>query len=102
MPSKSTDGRPWQIERDRFGLMFSGPLEIGEMIEVMPVSEHDRLREASQAVVEMLTGCSGLTHRYLGACPDPSQREARDEHCPARQAIDRLCAALLPADKEIP
>lgn len=29
--------RPWQVERDRHGIMFSGPLEVGEMREVVPV-----------------------------------------------------------------
>lgn len=34
---------------DRFGLMFSRSLEVGECIEVVPVSELDQLREAVNA-----------------------------------------------------
>jgi hypothetical protein len=31
----SDDRRIWQVERDRFGTMYSGPLEVGEMVEVV-------------------------------------------------------------------
>lgn len=32
------DGSPvWEVERDRHGVMFSGPLEVGECREVIPV-----------------------------------------------------------------
>lgn len=31
-------GRIWQVERDRFGIMYSGPLEVGEMVEVVPAT----------------------------------------------------------------
>lgn len=30
--------RPYQVERDRFGVFYSGPLEVGECIEVVAVS----------------------------------------------------------------
>lgn len=32
----------WEVERDRFGVMFSGPLEVGECVEVVPVAEYNR------------------------------------------------------------
>jgi hypothetical protein len=41
--------RPWQVERDRFGLMFSGrDLAVGEMVEVVPAA---RLEEAVDATL---------------------------------------------------
>lgn len=30
--------RIWEVERDRFGITFSGPLEVGECIEVVPAT----------------------------------------------------------------
>lgn len=33
----SGDVKVYEIERDRHGLMYSGPLEVGECVRVMPV-----------------------------------------------------------------
>lgn len=46
--------RPWQVERDRFGVMFSGPLEVGEMREVVPCD--DQAVERGVLVLRALLG----------------------------------------------
>lgn len=66
MPSAEKRG-PWEVERDRFGVMFSGPLEVGECIEVVPLAEHDRLREALDLLREHVQTPDAATiiHRAL-------------------------------------
>lgn len=49
--------RPYEIERDRFGLHYSGPLEIGECIPVVPAErlvEAESELEAARLLAETL------------------------------------------------
>jgi hypothetical protein len=41
---------PWEVERDRFGTMFSGPLDVGECIAVVPAYELEAARSALRDV----------------------------------------------------
>jgi hypothetical protein len=41
----------WEIERDRFGVMFSGPLEVGECRRVAPYERVSALEEALEAAI---------------------------------------------------
>jgi hypothetical protein len=41
----------WEVERDRFGVMFTGPLEVGECIRVVPA---DRAQAIELAAVDVL------------------------------------------------
>lgn len=43
MPDTAHPG--YEVERDRFGVMYSGPLEVGECRRVVPVEEVERLRD---------------------------------------------------------
>lgn len=45
-----SEPRRWEVERDRFGLYFSGHLGVGEMLEVVPLS---LLLEALEAIATM-------------------------------------------------
>ena len=67
---------PWQVERDRFGVMFSGPLEVGEMIEVVPAADRDRLREALERIANTMTleadPSAPLIHIARAALSQPS------------------------------
>lgn len=47
--------RPYEVERDRFGVHYSGPLEVGECIQVVPVAEVERLRETLRVVLSFGT-----------------------------------------------
>lgn len=37
--------RVYEIERDRYGVMYSGPLEVGECISVVPATVTDEMVE---------------------------------------------------------
>jgi hypothetical protein len=53
----------WEIERDRFGVMFSGPLEVGEckrVVEVRAVSSDLDLSWAEEVIAGELVTNSGL------------------------------------------
>jgi hypothetical protein len=39
VPDVSDQRAVWEVERDRFGVMFSGPLEVGEYIRVVAVRD---------------------------------------------------------------
>lgn len=117
-PSRLTSERPWQVERDRFSTMFSGPLEVGEMVEVVPATFHGLLMILDAYYpAQVFTGSSGdvgarlvvlareltrlreVAQVVLEVCvPDwPGQapamaREARTA------ALDALRAALAPAE----
>jgi hypothetical protein len=38
VPPDTREESIYEIERDRYGLMYSGPLEVGECVRVVPVS----------------------------------------------------------------
>lgn len=75
---------PWRIERDRFGLLFSGrPLAVGEVVKVVPA-------ELLQGAVEALREAYGyiwhdeidaalvhVEHALRAAGVDPSTERGR-------------------------
>lgn len=70
---------PWEIERDRFGVTFSGPLEVGECIKVV--------RADCLAGEEMLHG---------------QTRAELDEIAAERDALSRLANEVIEAFAERP
>lgn len=43
-------GRPWEVERDRFGLMFSQPITVGECVEVVPADAYQGAVSVLEAI----------------------------------------------------
>jgi hypothetical protein len=65
----------WEVERDRFGVMFSGPLEIGECVRVVPES---RLQEAERQLAEARKALSDIGWSARWHLPwDPEERLKR-------------------------
>lgn len=50
----SVETERWEIERDRFGLSFSGPLEVGECIEVVRAKDYDDAIKLAAAAIDAL------------------------------------------------
>lgn len=50
---------PWEVERNRHGVMFSGPLEVGDCIRVVLAEPTDEMVErAGQAIHGHACGCA--------------------------------------------
>lgn len=66
----------WEVERDRFGVYFSGPLQVGECIEVVPASELDRVREDNARLLALASKAEALAeHASHGLMlPDEEMR----------------------------
>lgn len=62
-----TSSRPYEVERDRFGVYYSGPLEVGECIEVVSVHKllsEEAMEAATRAAIPALMsvfGCDDAT-----------------------------------------
>lgn len=70
-------GSVWEVERDRHGVMFSGPLEVGECRRVVDADELDarapRLDADEQAIMDhILAAMRGIID--LGLKPTPNLR----------------------------
>jgi hypothetical protein len=76
LPDVSEQRAVWEVERDRFGVMFSGPLEVGACIRVVAVADPASVLaallaespEATVAAIEALLTTDevveAVLHRY--------------------------------------
>lgn len=63
----------WEVERGRLGVMFSGPLEVGECREVVPAASLDTALEALYSAEEFIV----TVQKWMGGPDD--QHEALDQ-----------------------
>lgn len=82
----------WEIERDRFGVMFSGPLEVGECVKVVAAADYERLRESARAALNVLGAVHRVTEGPRAGWHDDGDHFYYDEdHVPHPDCV--VCAA---------
>lgn len=102
-PRNQSESVPvWEIERDRHGLMFSGPLEVGECRRVVPEGDYVCRK---QEILALLDALDRLTtdeksdpcwRDHHGYC----QAHSLEEDCSMQHARE-LLAALRPEVQDV-
>lgn len=88
--SGSGEERTWEVERDRFGVMFSGPLEVGECKQVVEASAYRAEREARERAEEALREIAAI---------EPKQGRLQAPAAHAMKDIARASLSALPVPR---